>query len=572
MLKVVQHFRARPALPFALCMVLALAAPAAAQAPASGEPAEGGAIFTVFARSTPIGVERVAVSRTETGWRIESIGQIGLPVDLDIRSFEAEYDAAWRPRRLAIDSVRNGATYRLDASFADGTATNDVQQGGDRLTSTLPVAADAVALPDFFFGAYEALAARLGASAPGAAIPVYVAPRREVTAVVRDVGRQVIQTAQGQVSARIYDTVFEYGERRLEGAIWIDQNDRLLRVNLPAVQLDVARQDLALVSTRLTGTRNPGETDVRVPAPGFSLAGSVTVPSGRQPPADGWPAVLLVPGTGLVDRDENLGGIPVYGELAGGLAEAGYLVLRYDKRGMGQSGGRPESAGVEEYADDVRTMVRYLERRDDVDRDRIVVVAHGEGSWIALYAAARERRIDAYALLAAPGVPGAELVLERQRNRLARLQTPDGQRDEQIALQTRIIAAVLNEDRDEAVWADIPEDLRERADTRWFRSFLEFDPADVVRRTRQPALILHGEADREIPVRHADRLLALAEARRRREATVEIARLPGIDHRLLAAGTPTIDDYSQLLERRVAAEVVDVLADWMGRVVPADRR
>ena len=406
------------------------------------------------------------------------------------------------------------------------------------------------------------------ASGPGDAIPVYVAPRREVTAVVRDVGRQVIQTAQGQVSARIYDTVFEYDEQRLEGTIWIDQNDRLLRVNLPAVQLDVARQDLALVSTRLTGTRNPGETDVRVPAPGFSLAGSVTVPSGRQPPADGWPAVLLVPGTGLVDRDENLGGIPVYGELAGGLADAGYLVLRYDKRGMGQSGGRPESAGVEEYADDVRTMVRYLERRDDVDRDRVVVVAHGEGSWIALEAARRYRAIDAFALLAAPGVPGAELVLERQRNRLAQLQMPNTERDEQIALQTRIIAAVL----DEGAWDDIPEDLRERADTRWFRSFLEFDPADVVRRTRQPALILHGEADREIPVRHADRLLALAEARRRREATAEIARLPGVDHRLLAAGTPTVDDYSQLLERRVAAEVVDVLADWMGRVVPADRR
>ena len=575
MLKAVQLFRARPASPWTLCILLlalpllALAAPAAAQDPAQGGADDGGVIFTVFARSTPIGVERVAVSRTAGGgWRIESIGQIGPPIALDIRSFEAEYDAAWQPQRLAIDSVRNGATYRLEASFADGTATNDVQQGEDRLTSTLPVTADAVLLPDFFFGAYEALAARLADSGPGDSLPVYVAPRREVTAAVRDVGRQTIRTARGQVTARIYDTVFEYGERRLEGAVWIDQDGRLLRVNLPAVQLDVARQDLALVSTRLTGTRNPGDSDVRVPARGFSLAASVTTPSAGPPPADGWPVVLLVPGTGLVDRDENLGGVPIYAELAAGLADAGYLVLRYDKRGMGQSGGRPESAGVEEYADDVRTMVRYLERRDDVDRDRIVVAAHGEGSWIALEAARRHRAIDAFALLAAPGVPGAELVLERQRNRLARLQIPDAERDEQIALQTRIIAAVL----DEGAWDEIPEDLRERADTRWFRTFLEFDPADVVRRTRQPALILHGEADAEIPVQHADRLLALAEARRRREATVELARLPGIDHRLLVAGTPTVDDYSQLLDRRVAAEVVTALVDWMDRVVPADRR
>ncbi len=564
MLKVVRI----PCILLALGALAALAAPAAAQAPAGNAPAEGGAIFTVFARSAPIGVERVEVSRTETGWRIESIGQIGPPIDLDIRSFAAEYDAAWQPQRLAIDSVRNGSAYRVEATFADGTATNDVQQGDDRLTSTLPVTADAVVLPDFFFGAYEALAARLGGSGPGDAVPVYVAPRREVTAAVRGVRRQAIETAGGPVSARIYDTVFEYGQQRLEGDIWIDQAGRLLRVNLPAVQLDVARQDLALVSTRLTGARNAGDTDVRVPAPGFSLAGSVTVPSDGPAPADGWPAVLLVPGTGLVDRDENLGGIPIYGELASGLADAGYLVLRYDKRGIGQSGGRPESAGLEQYAEDVRTMVRYLERRDDVDRDRIVAVAHGEGSWIALEAAARHRAIDAFALLAAPAVPGAELVLERQRIQLERLQTGGDDRDEQIALQTRIIAAVL----DEGAWDDIPEDLRERADTRWFRSFLEFDPADVVRRTRQPALIVHGEADQDIPVAHADRLLALAEARRRREATVELARLPGIDHRLLAAGTPTVDDYSQLLERRVAAEVVAVLVDWMDRVVPDDRR
>ena len=133
-------------------------------------------------------------------------------------------------------------------------------------------------------------------------------------------------------------------------------------------------------------------------------------------------------------------------------------------------------------------------------------------------------------------------------------------------MQERIVAAVL----EEGAWDDVPEQLRQRADTRWFRSFLQFDPADVVRRTRQPALILHGEADQEIPVRHADRLLVMAEARRRREATAELARLPDVDHRLLAAGTPAIDSYSRLLDRRVAPDVLAALVDWLGRAVPAD--
>lgn len=566
MLKAVQHRRGGIAALGAAGVLSVFVSPAAAQGPPPVAPAEGEAIFTVFVRSAPVGVERVGVARTAAGWRIESTGQIGPPVDLDVRSFAVEYDAAWRPRRLAIDSVRNDRAYQVDTRFEAGAATSEIRQGEDRLTSTVPVTVDAVVLPDFFFGAYEALAVRLSGSRAGAALPVFVAPRREVTATVRSVRSQPIQTAQSHVSANVYGTVFEYGERLLEGEVWVDQHRRLLRVNLPAVQLDVARQDLALVSTRLTGARNPRDRDVRVPARGFSLAASVTVPAGREPPAGGWPAVLLVPGTGLVDRDENLGGVPIYGELAAGLADAGYLVLRYDKRGMGQSGGRPESAGLDEYADDVRTMVRYLRRRDDVDRDRIVVVSHGEGSWIALQAAAREREIDAFALLAAPGAPGAELVIEQQRNRLDQLRTPRAEREAQIALQERIVAAVL----EEGVWDDVPEQLRQRADTRWFRSFLQFDPADVVRRTRQPALIVHGEADREIPVRHAARLLAMAEARDRREATAELARLPDVDHRLLAAGTPAVDSYSRLLDRRVAPDVLAVLVDWLGRTVPAD--
>ena len=115
---------------------------------------------------------------------------------------------------------------------------------------------------------------------------------------------------------------------------------------------------------------------------GFGLAATVTVPVDRPRPVDGWPAVLLVSGPGAPDRDGTLSGVPVLGQLASALADAGFLVARYDRRGTGRSGGRPESAGVEEYAEDARRMVRYLDDRDDVDRDRITVVGQAEGGWV----------------------------------------------------------------------------------------------------------------------------------------------------------------------------------------------
>ena len=545
-----------------LLLTLAAAAPLHAQE----GPAPGEAVFTVFVRSVPVGVERVGVTRTDDGWRIESIGQLGPPVDLDIRTFRIDYDDAWRPVELEIDSTRRGNPYALRTTFADGSAASTVRLAADETSASQPVTRDAVVLPDFFFGAYEALAARIDQFDAGEEIAVFVAPRAEITAVVQDVLRQPIQTAQTQITALIYRVEMRYDTQQVEASIWVDEHRRLLRASFPALQLDVARQDVALVSTRLTAGRDAGETDVRVSARGFNLAASVAVPAAGERPPRGWPAVLLTPGTGLVDRDENLAGIPIYADLSAALAEAGYLVLRYDKRGIGQSGGRAESASFDSYVDDLREVFRYLERRDDVDRDRIAVAAHGEGAWIALEAAARENDIAGLALLAAPGAPGPELVLEQQQIRLDEYETPPTERAEQVAMQQRIIAAVLEDE----TWDGVPDALRQRADTPWFRSFLAFDPARAARRTRQPVLLLHGKLDTQIPVAHADRMAGMLEARRR-DAAVEIARLPGIDHRLLDASGGRIDQYSQLLDRQISGDVVEALVDWLDRTLPPRR-
>ena len=46
-------------------------------------------------------------------------------------------------------------------------------------------------------------------------------------------------------------------------------------------------------------------------------------------------------------------------------------MLRYDKRGVGQSGGRVEAATMADYAEDARAAVRMLSARKDIDRRRI---------------------------------------------------------------------------------------------------------------------------------------------------------------------------------------------------------
>lgn len=566
MLILVQR-RLRACLRLALCLLAAAATTTAVRTQPPADAGAGEALFNIFVRSTPAGFERVRVIRTGNGWLLQSSGQMTAPVPVDTRVFEAAYDREWRPRQLTLEGSQAGISFRLESTFADGAATNTLQEGDQRSTTEARIDPASVLLPNAVFASYEALAMRLAGSRPGAELPIYVPPRGRVSARVDAVGIQHIETAARTIEARTYRITFVDPSQPLDAEVWIDENDRLLRVSLPYAALEVARRDIASVSARLTtDPPHPGSERVRVPAAGFTLATTVTAPVDLTPPADGrWPAVLLVPGTGPVDRDEIVSGVPIFRQLAWTLTDRGFVVARYDKRGFGQSGGRAESAALIDYAQDVREMVRYLQRREDVDRDRIVAVGYGEGGWIGLLAARRENRIRGLALVATPGTTGATFVLEQQRDELRRTGTTGDQRQERIELQTRIHRAVLGD----GGWDGIPDQMRRQADTPLFRSFLAFDPTDEVRRVRQPLLLIQGALDRLVPPYHAQRLQNVARLRGRRESTVELATLDGVNHLLLAASGAEEQNASPG-NPEISPRVAEILIDWIERTLPAE--
>ena len=124
--------------------------------------------------------------------------------------------------------------------------------------------------------------------------------------------------------------------------------------------------------------RNPTDADVSIQANGFNLAGTLTTPPGVAGRLR-HPAVVLVGGPLPADRDESIDGVPVFAQLAKSLADAGMIVVRYDRRGGGQSGGRTETATMTDYADDLSAVVKWLSKRDDVDDRRLVVAGRGDG-------------------------------------------------------------------------------------------------------------------------------------------------------------------------------------------------
>tara|TARA_B100001123_G_scaffold61857_2_gene67632 strand:- start:9949 stop:11601 length:1653 start_codon:yes stop_codon:yes gene_type:complete len=544
-----------------VALVLLLTTAGAASGQTAADQKLGLSTFNVFIGSTLAGIERVTLNRSTAGWIITSSGQLSPPIELLNRNLEIEYDDNWEPRQLIMDGRRQNEDFLVRTSFSDGFATNSITDGSTIEELGETVNANSIILPDYFFGSYEALAIRLETRSEGNPIPTYNALHGAGNVTVLETIRRRLEISQRPQDIAVYQLAVEQAERTLNVEMWVDEDRRLLRVKLPTANLDVMRQDLSLVSTRLNGVDLPGDSAERIPMTGFSVAATITTPVDREVPRSGWPVVILTPGTRSIDRDEHLFGVPIFAQLAAELSENGYLVVRYDKRGVGQSGGRPESAKIEDYADDARAVINRVRSRSDVDRSRITLLAHGEGGWIGLKAAAEDNGVSALVLLATPSVDGATLILEQQAMEFDRLELSDQDRAEYAALQHKIHAAVVGD----GDWTGVPNTIRRQADTPWFRSFIEFQPADTIRQVNQPILILHGALDQHISSRHANELGALAERRSRSGATVDVVTLDGINH--LLSESVLNDNYPDQTDARVAKTVSESVINWLGQTL-----
>lgn len=539
----------------ALVLALALALPRAGAAQSA--PSPGPASFSVFVGGREIGREQVNLARSGTDWILTATSRIGAPLDVAVTRFELKYDAGWQPLELKAEARIRATAISLNTSFGLTTAVSEITQNGVTNSKTDQISARTIVLPNNFFAAYEALAARLAGLAPGAELAVYVAPQAEIKVSVRAAAPGRFQTPGGVVDTTRYSLAFHNPGGEMLADVSVDARGRFARLEIAGAGLLVVRQDLASVASRQQTARNPTDVDVRVPSSGFSLAATLTTPAqtaGRLRS----PAIVLVPGTGPLERDSVIAGIPLFAQLAGDLAARGFVVLRYDKRGVGQSGGRVETVTLQDYADDVVAAVRWLEKRPEIDKRRIAIAGHGEGASVALLAAAREKKIAAVVLAGATGTRGTEAVLEQQQYSLELLKTPESERASKIELQKKIVEAAASGKGLDA----LPAEIRERVDSPWYRSLLLFDPEQILPKVRQPLLILHGELDKQVPPHHAQRLETVAAARKK-AAPAKVALLPGLNHLLVPAKTGEMSEYTSLAGSRISPDVAAAIAGWL---------
>ena len=521
------------------------------------------AAYRIVVQGRNVGSEQITVVRDATGLKIRSSGGVTGGTYM-LRSAEFVYGPSGTPISMRIDARLKDQAQIVETVVAGGKATSTVTQGETTSQVAHDIAGNAVFLPNNIFAAAQGLAYRVVTMPAGSTVPLYVVPQAQVMATLSAVADERMQTADGMYEVRRHVLDFDNAGTPMALMVWAEKaTGRLIRYSIAAAGVDVVREDLTSVFTREVKEFRENDQTLLVPAVGFSLGATVARPAGKAAPGkkdkniEKLPAIVLVGGSGNVDRDTIAQGVPVMGQLAGQLADAGYLVVRYDKRGVGQSGGRAESATLSDYADDVLSVVRWLGKQKDVDDHRVFVVGHSEGGAVALLAATRSEDIKAVVTIAAPGTKGTDLVLEQQRQALEGLKISDDERQRRVDLQKQIMNAVITGQG----WEGVPEATRKQADTAWFRSVLQWDPEPVVRKVDQPLLILHGALDKQVPVANAELLNGLAAKRKKGPGTLTL--VPGINHLLVPAKTGEVSEYGSLSAEKVSPLVATQIAEWL---------
>lgn len=453
----------------------------------------------------------------------------------------------------------------VDLTFAEKDVTARVQEGV--VAKTLELSADegSLLLTNNFISQLELI---LACKAPGAGETVETRifsanALQSLPLELRHVGEFVDREHGG--GSVLEDS---FGE-----TLRWSHTGRLLSVEIATQGLLLRRDEGPFENTTLTRpalAQRPKDLhaeEVVIEHGEVSLAGTVTRPKD----ADGaLPAVLFLSGSGPQDRDGYSSGIDVgTHEILDHLTRSGFLVLRFDDRGVGASTGPTDGMTFDDIVADARACVRFLRAREDVDPTRLALIGHSEGGQVAPVVAQAEEGLAALVLLAAPGRNLQTIT----REQFLAAKALEGAEEDELEAYGASIDAFLEDVNSgaELVPASLPGELAMLVPARaWLASHAALEPARVIRSVTCPVLLLQGATDIQVsPERDAKVLeAALAAAD---HGDHELVVFPGLDHlfKRTPGATPSGLDYLKV--RRVDDSVLEKLASWLGERLGSPR-
>lgn len=292
------------------------------------------------------------------------------------------------------------------------------------------------------------------------------------------------------------------------------------------------------------------------------LKGTLVIPknASRQTPV-----LLMVTGSGLQNRDEEIFEHKPFAVIADALARAGIATLRYDDRGFGESTGDVVNCTTEDLKNDAFAGVQLLRSRFD----KVGVIGHSEGGTIALILAA-EKKVDFIVSLAGMAVSGKETLLWQNRLALAAANTPSETIDVYCnALDEVFDACISGTAMPSTTQYNLPTSLAQnlavvtkQLQSPYMKQFLTLDSRPLLGNITCPVLALNGSKDTQVD---SESNLGALRSGLQKNAKNKLEAIEGVNHLFQHCKTGMATEYGNI-EETIAPEVLEKMVCWLSNL------
>lgn len=327
------------------------------------------------------------------------------------------------------------------------------------------------------------------------------------------------------------------------------------------------------------------ELSFKVKGVNYDFKGTLTIPSKDKT----YPCVILVTGSGLQDRDEEIFGHKPFKVIADYLTSNGIAVFRYDDRGWGIETVDSSiiNATTLDYAVDAMTAYEMLRNHPNIDKNNIGMIGHSEGGAIVSIAASQNTDIKFIILLAGPGVKGIDVLLQQNKAIMEKVDMPKHAIDFQLSALKKMYSLTKKELMNNEInkrmdkWYDkelrkIDKDklkdiqftspamrtqFNSQLSSPWMRTFLSLDPSDYLKKVKQPVFAINGTND--IQVLYQYNLPAIEKAlKKAKNNHYQIYTAVGMNHLFQESTTGMIDEYSSI-EQTISPVILLQIKDFI---------
>lgn len=306
------------------------------------------------------------------------------------------------------------------------------------------------------------------------------------------------------------------------------------------------------------------------------LSGTLSLPS-----KDGkYPVMILISGSGPQNRDEELMGHKPFLVIADFLTKNGFAVLRYDDRGVAKSTGDFKNATSADFAEDVLAAIAYLKTRKEINANKIGLIGHSEGGYIAPLVAAKSKDVAFIIMLAGPGISCDELLVLQN----ALISKASGMKQEEIEKNKKINSGaydlVKKSTNNQQLSNDLTEYFNEKFEksmsddkqgfvemqvkeltSPWMQYFLKYNPSPALEKVHCPVLALNGAHDLQVPPNENIEAIrkSLTKAGNK-NVTTKI--LPKLNHLFQECATGLPDEYAEI-EQTFSPTALNEILNWL---------